>query len=145
MNKPIDITGLSLKTDRLTLRPFQDCDLQDLFAYARVDGVGEAAGWCDIPSIILGSPHFVREIETVPKNSYTSRTSNMVVTKHCKLLSRSVIYNFRYSISVVHFTRVFGGEFRIVLLDSRKHICYSINSSSVSTGQRRVFSQDTVA
>lgn len=54
MNKPIDITGLSLRTDRLTLRPFQECDLQDLFAYARVDGVGEAAGWRDIPSIILG-------------------------------------------------------------------------------------------
>ena len=68
MNKPIDITGLSLKTDRLTLRPFQDCDLQDLFAYAMVDGVGEAAGWCHHESIeesrrILDM--FIREKKTL--------------------------------------------------------------------------------
>lgn len=45
MNKPIDITGLVLKTDRLTLRPFRDSDLQDFYEYARVDGVGQMAGW----------------------------------------------------------------------------------------------------
>ena len=45
MNKPIDITGLVLRTDRLTLRPFRESDLQDLYDYARVDGVGQMAGW----------------------------------------------------------------------------------------------------
>ena len=45
MNKPIDITGLSLKTDRLILRPFKESDLQDFHAYAKVDGVGQMAGW----------------------------------------------------------------------------------------------------
>ena len=45
MNKPIDITGVVLKTDRLTLRPWRESDLEDFFAYARVDGVGQMAGW----------------------------------------------------------------------------------------------------
>ena len=35
----------SIKTPRLILRRFTQGDLEDLFAYASVDGVGEQAGW----------------------------------------------------------------------------------------------------
>lgn len=35
----------TLETDRLILRPFRKDDAEDLYAYARVEGVGEAAGW----------------------------------------------------------------------------------------------------
>lgn len=45
MNKSIDITNVVLKTDRLTLRPFKETDLADLYEYAKVDGVGQMAGW----------------------------------------------------------------------------------------------------
>lgn len=45
MNKPIDITGVILTTDRLVLRPWKESDLQDLYEYASVDGVGQMAGW----------------------------------------------------------------------------------------------------
>lgn len=45
MNKSIDITGIVLQTDRLTLRPFRDTDLQGFYEYASVDGVGQMAGW----------------------------------------------------------------------------------------------------
>ena len=45
MNKPIDITGVILKTDRLILRPWKESDLDDFYAYASVDGVGQMAGW----------------------------------------------------------------------------------------------------
>ena len=45
MNAPIDISSVTLKTARLTLRPFAQPDLGDLFAYASVPGVGEMAGW----------------------------------------------------------------------------------------------------
>ena len=45
MNKPIDISNVVLKTDRLTLRPFRESDLSDFFEYAKVDGVGQMAGW----------------------------------------------------------------------------------------------------
>lgn len=34
-----------LSTERLLLRPFEQCDLEDLFEYARQPEVGPAAGW----------------------------------------------------------------------------------------------------
>ena len=51
MNKKIDISGVTLKTDRLTLRPWMESDLADFYAYARVDGVGQMAGWVPHNSI----------------------------------------------------------------------------------------------
>ncbi len=45
MNAPIDISNVTLKTDRLLLRPWRQEDLDDLYAYASVDGVGQMAGW----------------------------------------------------------------------------------------------------
>lgn len=45
MNAPIDITGVTLTTRRLVLRPWREQDLEDFYAYARVDGVGQMAGW----------------------------------------------------------------------------------------------------
>ena len=67
MNTPIDITGIVLTTPRLRLRPWQETDLEDFFEYARVDGVGQMAGWMPHQSIeesqrILGS--FIRHKKT---------------------------------------------------------------------------------
>lgn len=45
MNIPIDITGITLTTARLILRPWKESDLKDFYAYASVDGVGQMAGW----------------------------------------------------------------------------------------------------
>ena len=45
MNKKIDITNVVLTTDRLTLRPWRESDLNDFYEYASVDGVGQMAGW----------------------------------------------------------------------------------------------------
>lgn len=45
MNAPIDIRGVILNTQRLTLRPWKETDLHDFYDYARVDGVGQMAGW----------------------------------------------------------------------------------------------------
>ena len=45
MNSPVDITGVRLITPRLLLRPWRPDDLEDFYAYARVDGVGQPAGW----------------------------------------------------------------------------------------------------
>ena len=45
MNKQINITGVVLTTDRLTLRPWRESDLPDFYEYASVDGVGQMAGW----------------------------------------------------------------------------------------------------
>ena len=45
MNKAIDITNVVIKTQRLILRPFRLSDLDDFYEYAKVEGVGEMAGW----------------------------------------------------------------------------------------------------
>ncbi len=45
MNADIDVTGVRLVTERLILRPFEKKDLDDLYQYASVEGVGEMAGW----------------------------------------------------------------------------------------------------
>lgn len=51
MNAEIDITSALLKTDRMTLRPWRESDLQDFYEYAHVDGVGQMAGWMPHKSI----------------------------------------------------------------------------------------------
>ena len=45
MNAEFRINGMILETDRLILRPFQLSDLDNLYEYASVEGVGEMAGW----------------------------------------------------------------------------------------------------
>ena len=45
MNKEIDISQVTLETERLLLRPWKEADLEDFHEYARVDGVGQMAGW----------------------------------------------------------------------------------------------------
>ena len=41
----IDISTVTLETDRLILRAFTQDDINDFYAYASVPGVGEMAGW----------------------------------------------------------------------------------------------------
>ena len=45
MDAPIDVTNIRIETPRLILRPWRMADLEDLYEYARVDGVGQMAGW----------------------------------------------------------------------------------------------------
>ena len=45
MNAAIDISKVTLTTERLILRPWRSSDLDDLYEYASVDGVGQMAGW----------------------------------------------------------------------------------------------------
>lgn len=45
MNTPIDISSVTIKTQRLLLRPWLETDAEDFYEYARVDDVGQRAGW----------------------------------------------------------------------------------------------------
>lgn len=51
MNANIDTSNVILKTERLVLRPWRLDDLNDLYEYASVDGVGQMAGWLPHKSI----------------------------------------------------------------------------------------------
>lgn len=41
----LDFSNVVLNTDRLLLRPFKETDVFDFYEYAKVEGVGELAGW----------------------------------------------------------------------------------------------------
>lgn len=57
MNAKVDLTNVVLETDRLNIRSWKKEDLEDLYEYAKVDGVGQMAGW---------NPHTsIRESEMV--------------------------------------------------------------------------------
>ena len=45
MNAYVDLSDVRIETDRLNLRPWRESDLEDFYEYARVDGVGQMAGW----------------------------------------------------------------------------------------------------
>lgn len=60
----VNINGVVLETDRLILRPFKEDDINDFYEYARVDGVGEAAGWVhhkDVEESKEILTHFIKE------------------------------------------------------------------------------------
>ena len=50
MNAEFDVTGIILESERLILREWKQSDLDDFFAYASVEGVGEMAGWPHHPN-----------------------------------------------------------------------------------------------
>ena len=45
MNTNVDLTGVVLETDRLIIREWSEMDSEDFFEYAKVEGVGQMAGW----------------------------------------------------------------------------------------------------
>lgn len=51
MLAPVDVTNIRIETERLILRPWKESDLADFYEYAKVDGVGQMAGWIPHKSI----------------------------------------------------------------------------------------------
>ena len=45
MIAPVDVTDIRIETERLILRSWRETDVEDFYAYASVDGVGQMAGW----------------------------------------------------------------------------------------------------
>ena len=63
MNAFIDISNTVLKTERLTLRPWRETDLEDFYEYCKVDGVGQMAGWLPHDNIEVSRGILERFIE----------------------------------------------------------------------------------
>lgn len=77
MNAVIDISGVTLKTKRLTLRPFKKSDAVDLFEYASVAGVGEAAGWNHHEN--MAETHYVLDKFIEEKRVFAVEYNNKVI------------------------------------------------------------------
>lgn len=75
----VDICGKKIITHRLVLRLFEDKDLNDFYEYAKVDGVGEAAGWTHHANIEESKAilqHFITEHRTF---ALTEKASGKVI------------------------------------------------------------------
>lgn len=59
MRLEVDVSNMILKTERLILRPFTESDVEDLYEYASVDGVGQMAGW-PLHRTLLESKQIIR-------------------------------------------------------------------------------------
>lgn len=86
MNAPIDISNVVLKTPRLTLRPWRDTDLEDFYAYAKVDGVGQMAGW---------SPHESIEVTSTILDSFITHKKTFALEYEGKVIGSLGIENYR--------------------------------------------------
>lgn len=45
INADVDLTDVVLETERLIIRAWKETDLENFYEYAKVDGVGQMAGW----------------------------------------------------------------------------------------------------
>ncbi len=77
MNAKIDISNVILKTKRLVLRPFQLDDLDDFYEYAKVDGVGQMAGWM---------PHQSKEESQAILNMFIEEKKTFALEYHGKVI-----------------------------------------------------------
>lgn len=86
MNAPIDISGITLKTQRLTLRPWRQEDLDDFFEYASVDGVGQMAGWL---------PHESKDITQMILDSFITHRKTFALEYEGKVIGSLGIENYK--------------------------------------------------
>ena len=86
MNAEIDISGITLKTDRLTLRPWRQEDLDDFYEYASVDGVGQMAGWL---------PHESKETTQMILDSFISNKKTFALELDGKVIGSLGIESYK--------------------------------------------------
>lgn len=77
MNIKIDISNVVLKTERLVLRPWEKEDLDDFYEYAKVDGVGQMAGWL---------PHENREKSLMILNMFIEEKKTFAIVYNGKVI-----------------------------------------------------------
>lgn len=105
MNKPIDISNVVLETERLKLRPWKESDLEDLFEYASVDGVGEMAGWL---------PHKNREESKQILEDFIKGKKTFAIEYNQKVIGSVGIEKYKEE-SFPEYDRLLGREIGYVL------------------------------
>ena len=86
MNALIDISCVTLKTQRLILRPWRETDLEDFYEYAKVDGVGQMAGWL---------PHESKETTQMILDSFITHKKTFALERNGKVIGSLGIENYK--------------------------------------------------
>ncbi len=106
MNAEIDITGVVLKTDRLVLRPFCLDDLDDFHEYAKVDGVGQMAGWL---------PHENKEKSLQILHSFIDKKKTFAIVLNGKVIGSLGVEKYGLEDKLTEFDGYQGREIGYVL------------------------------
>ena len=86
MNAQIDISGIVLQTERLILRPWRQEDLEDFYEYAKVDGVGQMAGWL---------PHESKDVTQTILDSFIAHKKTFALELDGKVIGSLGIENYK--------------------------------------------------
>ena len=86
MIAPVDVTNIRLETDRLLLRAWQETDLEDFYEYAKVDGVGQMAGWL---------PHESKETTQMVLDSFITHKKTFALELDGKVIGSLGVENYK--------------------------------------------------
>lgn len=86
MNATIDISSTVLRTERLILRPWRQEDLDDFYEYAKVDGVGQVAGWL---------PHESKDVTQSILDSFITHKKTFALEYEGKVIGSLGIENYK--------------------------------------------------
>ena len=89
MNQKIDIRDISLKGERIILRPWNYNDLDDLYEYAKMDDCSSRAGWMKVKNLdtakfFLG--HFVEDHDTFAIEYQNKVIGNLSIHRYPEIL-----------------------------------------------------------
>ena len=88
MNAEIDISNVTLRTERLILRPWTMKDVDDMYEYAKAEGVGIWAGWL---------PHKNREESQNIVESFIKQKKVLAIEYEGKVIGSLGIENYEES------------------------------------------------
>ena len=108
MNAKVDVTNIKIGTERMLLRPFKTSDLEDLFEYVSVPGVGENAGWPHHKSIDITKQILSMFIEE-------KKTFAIVYKDNNKVIGSLGIEKYSNEDKLTEFTNYIGREIGYVL------------------------------
>ncbi len=106
MNKEIDISNVTLKTERLLLRPWRLTDLDDFYEYASVDGVGQMAGWI---------PHENKEKSKQILDLFINEKKTFAIEHSGKVIGSLGIEKYGMEDKLTEFENFYGREIGYVL------------------------------
>ena len=108
MNADFKINGKVIESSRLILRAFEYGDLDDFFAYACVDGVGEMAGW----KHHLNKDESLNILKSFIKSD---KTFALVYKENNKVIGSLGVEKYGFEDKLTEFSNYYGRELGAVL------------------------------
>ena len=93
MNANVDLMNIVLETDRLILRAWKETDLTDFYEYAKVDGVGQMAGWS--PHTSIQESKIILDMFMKEKQELSHRILNNFWQKIQGILIKGFLFSIR--------------------------------------------------